>query len=287
MRAMRPTRHTRPIHPPNWRRFLLVLACLALLGDLFLTTAAARAAAPPPLDVRVLDFPSWVGPSDSLRVVLQVKNNTPAPIMDLRARLSFYQPFGSRTDLDAWLSGNRRSRTDPGAQDTLKLPDTIGPGESRTVTVAKTLSDVSFLGKQDDRVYPVRIVLSGGRVEAAPVSFPLVFFNQQAPVPLQLALMIPLHIQAIYDENGLVIPGRLHQQIGDGRISRILDGLQSFPDVPVTIAPSALLLDTLADLSDGYVIATRTGPQVVPPSDPSAIGAAALLARLRQLAARP
>ncbi|HEY8200928.1 MAG TPA: DUF6049 family protein [Actinomycetota bacterium] len=265
----------------------MALMCLTLVGDLLLTTAPARAATPPPLDVRVLDLPSWVGPSDSLRVVLQVKNNTPGPITDLQARLSFYQPFGSRTDLDTWLSGNRRSRTDPGAQDTLKLPDTIGPGESRVVTIAKTLSDVSFLGKQDDRVYPVRVVLSGGRVEAAPVSIPLVFFNQPAPVPLHLALVVPLHIQAVYDENGLVVAARLRQQIGDGRISRILDGLQSFPSVPVTIAPSALLLDTLADLSDGYVIATRTGPQVVPPSDPTALAAATLLARIRQLAVRP
>jgi uncharacterized protein DUF6049 len=283
----------RSIHPMR-RLCLLAIVCLTLVGDLLLTAVpaqaadpSARVAAPPPLDVRVLDFPSWVGPSDSLRVVLQVKNNTPDPVTDLEARLSFYQPFGSRTDLDSWLGGNRRSRTDPGAQDTLPLPDTIAPGETRTVTVEKPLSDVSFLGKQDDRVYPVRVVLSAGPLEASPVSLPLVFFNQPAPVPLGVALMIPLHIPAIYDENGLVVPSRLRQQIGDGRISRILDGLQSFPDVPVTIAPSALLLDTLADLSDGYTIATKTGPAVVPPADPSAIGAAVLLARIRQLASRP
>lgn len=288
---MRPTQLVRSTR--HLRLACLLLACLALMGA-FLTAAPARAAETiakgppvPPLDVRLLDFPSWVGPSDGLQVVLQVKNNTTGPISGLQARLSFYQPFGSRTDLDSWLSGNRRNRTDPGAQDTLKLPDTVGPGETRTVTIVKALSDVSFLGKQDDRVYPVRVALSAGRVEAMPVSFPLVFFDQPASVPLQVALMIPLHIPAIYDENGLVVPSRLREQIGNGRIGRILDGLQSFPDVPVTIAPSALLLDTLADLSDGYAIATRTGPAIVPPADPSAVGAAVLLERIKQLASRP
>lgn len=271
---------------PMRRLSLFAVLCLVLLGELSFAAVPARAA-PGHLDVRLLDFPSWAGAGDSLRVVLQVTNNTPEPITQLRARLSFYQPAGSRTDLDVRLSGSQRARNDPGAQDTLNLGETIPPGETRTVTISKALSEVSFLGKQDDRVHPVRITLSGGGVQAAPIWVPLVFFNQPAPLPLGLALVIPLHIQAIYDEDGSVVPSRLREQIGSGRISRILDGLQSFPDVPVTVAPSALLLDTLADLSDGYTVETRSGPAAVPPSDPVATSVGILLARMRDLASRP
>src|SRR5436309_5580017 len=117
---MRQMRLIRPMR----RLLLLAVVCLTVLGDLLLTTGPARADAAP-LDVRLLDFPSWVGPSDTLRVVLQVTNNTPDPVTDLQARLSFYQPFSSRTDLDAWLAGGSRSRLDPGAKDTLKLSDTL------------------------------------------------------------------------------------------------------------------------------------------------------------------
>ena len=264
---------------------VLAVLCL-LLGELLFAAVPARAAEPE-LDVRLLDIPSWAGAGDTLRAVVEVTNNTAEPVGPLQARLSFYQAAGSRTDLDVRLSAPRRDRNDPGAQDTLDLGETVAPGETRTVTISKALSEVSFLAKQDDRVYPLRITLSGGDVRAAPIWVPLVFFNQQAPLPLGLALVIPLHIPAIYDEDGVVVPGRLREQIGSGRISRILDGLQSFPDVPVTIAPSALLLDTLADLSDGYMVETRSGAATVPPSDPVAVGSAVLLARIRALAGRP
>lgn len=265
---------------------MLAVLCLLLLGEQLWAPVPARASEPD-LDVRLLDIPSWAGAGDTLRVVLQVKNNTAEPVNELRARLSFYQPASSRTDLDVRLSPSRRGRNDPGAQDTLNLDEIIGPGETRIVTISKALSEVSFLGKQDDRVYPVRITLSGARVEAAPIWVPLVFFNQPAPLPLGFALVIPLHIPAIYDEDGAVVPSRLREQIGSGRISRILDGLLSFPDVPVTVAPSALLLDTLADLSDGYTIETRSGTAAVPPSDPVALASAVLLARIKALASRP
>ena len=268
------------------RLTLFVALCLMLLGQVPLAAAPARPPEPE-LEVRLLDIPSWAGAGDTFRVVLQVKNNTAEPVTDLQARLSFFQPASSRTDLDARLSASQRARSDPGAQDTLKLDETIPARETRTVTISKALSDVSFLGKQDDRVYPVRITLSGARGQAAPIWVPLVYFNQQVPLPLGLALVIPLHIPAIYDEDGVVVPARLREQIGSGRIGRILDGLMGFPDVPVTIAPSALLLDTLADLSDGYTIQTRSGAAAVPPSDPVAVGSAVLLARIKALASRP
>jgi hypothetical protein len=279
MTTMRPTWAARGV-------VLLLLLSLAPAGAVLLPAAPARAAESD-LQVRLVDFPSWAGEADTLRVVLEVTNKTSEPATGLKARISFFQAATSRSDLEARLAGHRRAKNDPQAHDTLDLEDTVPPGETRTVAFSKALSEVSFLPTGENRVYPVRISLSGSGVEAPPISVPLVYFSSESPLPVGLALVIPLHVPAIYDENGLVVPGRVRRQIGDGRISRILDGLQSYPDVPVTIAPSALLLDTLADLADGYTAATGSGPVGVEPSDPTAVGAATLLDRIRGLAARP
>jgi hypothetical protein len=274
---------------PAKRLAAIASLCLVILSGIALEATPAAAAPVPEtgLVVRLLDFPSWVTPSDTLRIVLQLENTTAAPIEGLQARLSFFQPASSRTDLDAALDGRRRGRNDLRALDTIDLGAPMAPGETRTVTIEKALSQMSFLSKQEDGVYPVTIAITGDGVEAPPLSVPLLSSHDAAAVPLSVALVIPLHIPAIYDENGLVNPSRLREQIASGRITRILDGLQSFPDVPVTIAPSGMLLDTLADLADGFVVATGSGPSVVPPSDPTAVSAGVLLARISDLAKRP
>ncbi|MGH2690469.1 MAG: hypothetical protein ACRDKW_16930, partial [Actinomycetota bacterium] len=265
----------------------IAILTLVVLSGIALPPTPATAAPVPEsgLVARLLDFPSWVTPADTLRVVLQVENPSGEPIGEVQARLSVFTSASTRTDLAAALDGRRRGANTLLDLDTIEIEPPLAPGESRTVVIEKALSQVSSLRREG--VYPVTIAVVGSGADAPPIVVPLLSTQNPAALPLGVALVIPLHVAAIYDEDGLVNPSRLREQMGSGRISRILDGLQSYPDVPVTIAPSGMLLDTLADLADGFVVGTGSGPVAVPPTDPTAVSAAVQLARIADLARRP
>ncbi|HYN98765.1 MAG TPA: DUF6049 family protein, partial [Actinomycetota bacterium] len=108
--------------------------------------------------------------------------------------------------------------------------------------------------------------------------------------PLGLGLIIPLHSPSAYTDGGrpdVVTSNSLERSITGGRISRILDALEANPDLPVTLAPSGLLLSMLQDMADGYPRATSDGVVDVPPEDHRAQTAFATLARMQTLASRP
>lgn len=264
------------------RRLLLPLL---VLGSLWFSGASSPVAgAEPALEARVLDFPLWLGPGDSLRVPIQATNRGNTPLSEIRVKVSIHNGVQSRSQLNSAFRG---SLGQPQATDTFEIEGTIPAGQTRTLQVEKPLPEISFFRSADDGAYPVRITVSTGRASAPPITTPMMFFSRPADLPLTVALIIPIHTLPVVDPVGLVVPERLEQAFGDGRIDRILSGLERHPDVPVTLAPTPLLLDTLADLADGYTRTSSSGPSVVAGTDPAATAAAATLDRIRAVGARP
>lgn len=250
------------------------------------TTASAGREAD--LEAELVDFPVSVGPADSLTVGLEVTNSGSGVAGELEVALTIFQGVTSRSHL-AQTFQNRFGTTL--AVDTIPIEGTIGPRQTRRIEIAKPLGELAkFRNSTQDRAYPVRVIVRSGRVSSNAINTHMVFFHEPPEKPLGLSLVVPLHSPSAYIDGSrpdIVTSNSLERSIEGGRLSRILDALESHPDLPVTLAPSGLLLSMLQDMADGYPRATAEGTVNVPPEDPRAQNAFATLARLQSLAARP
>ncbi|CAN5830353.1 hypothetical protein BH23ACT12_BH23ACT12_07340 [soil metagenome] len=271
---------------------LFAVLILAVLG-----APAASAQSPSPssspsrqaqLEVKLVDFPVSVGPADSLTVGLQVTNSGSTAAGQLEVALTIFQGVTSRSRLEQTYE-NRSGTTL--AVDTIPVEGTVAAGRTRQIEIAKPLSELAkFRNSTQDRAYPVRVVVRSGRVSSNAINTHMIFFHEPPERPLGLSLVVPLHSPSAYTDGGkpdLVTSNSLERSITGGRLSRILDALEAHPEMPVTLAPSGLLLSMLQDMADGYMRATSDGPVEVVPEDPRAQTAFATLARLQGLAARP
>lgn len=247
---------------------------------------AARPAVPA-LTARLIEFPASVGPQDSLRIGLRVTNSSQRTLDQLRVAFSIYEPIHSRSRLEKSFRGSLGSLL---GSDTIPVEGGIEPGASRNITVDKPLSEISAVrSSREDGAYPVRIAVRAEDNATPPIDTQMIFFTAAPLEPLSLSLIIPLHSPSIYTDGRrprVVTSNSLEKAISTGRLARILDALEHH-EVPVTLAPSGLLLDMLDDLAGGYWKKNGRNVVRVGPEDPAAQLAARTLARLRLLAARP
>ncbi|HEX2053687.1 MAG TPA: DUF6049 family protein [Actinomycetota bacterium] len=280
-------------HPRGPAAAMLLLALLAAPAAALAATPSASPSASPAsrqvkLEATMVGFPIAVGPADSLSVALDVRNTGDLAAEGLEVALTIFQGVTSRSRLEQTYEGQLGTTL---AVDTLPVEGTLRAGETRRIEVAKPLSELAkFRNSTQDRAYPVRVVVRAGRVSSNALNTHMIFFHEPPEKPLGFGLVVPLHSPPVYTDGGrpdLVTNGSLERSIAGGRLSRILDALEAHPDLPVTIAPSGLLLSTLADMADGYRRLTPEGPVDVPREDPRAEAGSRTLARLQALAARP
>jgi hypothetical protein len=249
---------------------------------------AAPALAAPELRARLVGFPLFLGPQDALRVALEVTNTGDAPVDRMEVAVSIHEGVTSRSQLHGTYTG-RLGRVR--GSDTFPFEETIRPGATKVVEVVKPLSElVAFRGSRNDRAYPIRIVVRAGLVETETIDTYMMFFSEPPLNPLSLSLVVPMHIPSVYTDGrhpNLVASSALIRAITTGRLAKLLPALEDFPDTPITLGPSGMLLNMLDDMGDGYV--TRSGGESrrVEPEDPRAQAAAQALARLQALALRP
>lgn len=236
------------------------------------------------LEARLASFPIGLAPADALAVSLEVLNPSDSEAEDLEVTLQIYQGVTSVSALQETYRGRLGS---PLASDTVRVDGVVEAGGSRLISVSKPLEELSaFRNSTTDRAYPVRIVVRSSEDTALPIDTHMVYYSEAPEKPLGIGLVVPLHSPSIYtdgSEPDLVTSDSLHQSIAGGRLNSILTALERFPDLPVTLAPTGMLLSMLQDLATGY----RTPDEEVGSDDPRARAAAATLDRLRAIAARP
>lgn len=295
MRERNFRRYCHKVHT-NWRGKLGLIA-LVLCAAWPVTPAFSQqttlapstgSAAAPRLKTRLAGFPISVGPSDALKVSVEVTNSGDAPVDRLEVLLLIYQGIRSVSELQRTYGGFRGRQL---ASDTIPVDGAIEPGQTRTVEVAKSLGELSvFRNSTVDRPYPVRIVVRAGNVASEPIDTYMIFFTKPPEKPLGIGLVVPLHSPSAYTDGArpeVVTSDSLERSIQNGRLSKILDALERRPDLPVTLAPSGLLLSMLQDMADGYLRSSGRSTVPVPREDPRAQAAARTLGRLRSLASRP
>ncbi|MGH2720375.1 MAG: hypothetical protein ACRDJO_02060, partial [Actinomycetota bacterium] len=160
----------------------IAILTLVVLSGTALPPTPAAAAPESGIVARLLDFPSWVAPADTLRAVLQVENPGGEPVGELQARLSVFTSTNTRTELGAALDGRRRGGNTLLDLDTIEIEPPLVPGESRTVVLEKALSQVSSLRREG--VYPVTIAVAGKGAVAPPIVVPLLSTQGPAALPL-------------------------------------------------------------------------------------------------------
>ncbi|HEU5002683.1 MAG TPA: DUF6049 family protein [Actinomycetota bacterium] len=276
---------------------LWALVWLVPAGTIGLTAQpAAAASSGPSLSMKLVDFPTWMGPATDVSATVDVTNNGTAPVSNLSIHLDGYRPPGSRSELSNQLAG--KGLTSAWA-DSESFPDTLDPGQTKrfVLDLQTTLTTYSYFRQrasgQADRAYPVRLTVDVGNVPTVYLSTELIYFQETAEqYPLQVGLVIPLDAPAAFNPSDQETSRSLEQAIAPGgRIGRILAALQSpeFANVNVALAPTGEFLGGLAILSsgNGFPRVTRSGIQQVAGDDPVVQQAAATIQTLLHLATQP
>ena len=270
---------------PTSRRWTTALLTAAIA--LWPAAVAPLAEAQQQPAVRLIDASGTIGPTDSIRLVLDVTNRTAKAMGGLRVTMSIHEPLDTRYELQRSFTGSFGPML---GSDTISIDGEIAADQRRTIEIAKPVSEISFFrANAKDRPYPVKISVRSGKSLIGSVDTYIVFFSGPPAVPLGLAMVFPLHSQPIYTRASsptLVSSGTLERAL-EGRLSRIVQALEAFPELPVTIAPSGLLLDMLADMSDGYDRVEGKGKVRISADDPRSLAAANMLTRIKTLATRP
>lgn len=261
----------------------LTIAAVVTTGAIAATPARSQQSAA----VRLTAFPPSVSSEGSLRIGLDVRNTTSRPMTGLRVSIAIHEAINTRYRLERSFNGTLGPVV---GSDTFPVEGEVEPGSVRNIGVEKPISEISFLrSTSNDRAYPVRITVRSGRAVLGSVDSYMVHFKQAPQVPLGISVVVPLHAGPMYTRASMpsTVSNATFERAVTHRLDRVVRALEAYPDLPITIAPSGLLLDQLADLADGYERLEGRRRVRVAESDPRARAAAALLERIAAVASRP
>jgi hypothetical protein len=269
------------------RRLGPLLLALAAAAPLALpATSSAQTRSVPSVTMRVRSVSSWTGPGRALRVVVEARNEGAAPLERLSVRLTIRDRVRSRSALRAALEG--RAGGGVIAVTTEDLGRRLARGEAVEISVERDLSSLAAAFRPDrgrSGVYPLEIELQAEERTLAERSTAFVFLAAPPVASLNVVWVLPLHLPPLRDPQGVFdLPTVRAELSSEGRIGGLADLLAARSGAPLTLAPTGLFLDELADLADGFVAREGGSLESVPATDPLAQAAAAAIARLRAAA---
>lgn len=226
---------------------------LPLLGPL---PAAGQPAVAEPQLLRIASITPWVDRTHPLTVSAQITNPTESSLANLSIHLSVFARVANRSQLRNALDGRPSTASIGGT--TEYLDGSIAPGRQRSVVIRR---DVRTLGARLTRtgVYPLVITLrsTAGR---STVSTAMPFLGSRPQARLNVTWVLPLTRPTQQRADGVYPPDAL-SALGLEEMTRQMEVIAARPGLAVTLAPSPSLLDTLADLADGFTLHGATGAQ--------------------------
>ncbi len=239
------------------------------------------------MDFVVTSISSFVGTGLPLRIGITVRNLGDTPVEGAALRFTLHDRVRTRSALRQAL--DTEPRTDVLAVTTEQLEEPLPQGERRVVNIERDLGTLaSPFRRPQDGVYPITIQLraAGEKIDEAATAIP--FFFEQPTSKLNVVAVFPIHVPAAFDAAGAYQVGGLDRSVQrNGRLDVLLNALAAQPPLALTIAPTALTLDQLNDLGDGYLARDAGGTHDVADDDPSSVAARAALDHLRQIAGAP
>lgn len=253
----------------------------ALLAVLLATTLAPAAGAQPGLppqpgsaDIVVEQLSGVLTPGADLRVRVRLVNESSQTLTGLRVVGTLHRRTYSRFDyqqaVDEGAVGDVWSSFGDDAAP-------LQPGGSTTLDLTASAAELGFARPADKYgVYPLRLQLLVDGTSVDELVTSVVLTPEDVAAPVRLATVWPLDTEPAQQADGSYHPRLLEELAADGRLASLLEALDV--DTPVTLVPSGLLLDQLADLADGFTLADG---QPVGAEDREAQAAAAFLEQLR------
>lgn len=268
------------------RRIAAVVAAGLILVWLPVT-ARAQTVEPPSAVVALVDATPSLGPGAAIRFALEIHNRSSRALVDLRITMSIHEAIPTRYGLQRSFSGRLGPTI---GSDTFPIDGEVGAGQRRVVEVSKPVSEIGlFRSSAQDRSYPFRLTVRSGRTVVGAVETYVPYLTQQPAVGLNIVLIVPLTSEPVYTKTShpnAFGTSSLEKAVS-GRLERIVAGLEADPDMPVTIAPTGILLDMLTDMADGFEKVHGDKKTRVGAEDPRAVAAARMLERIAGIAARP
>jgi hypothetical protein len=266
------------------RRRLVVLLFVTI--PLLLPAPPIRGQEPAPtVRLRLLTQSPFASTRHPFRLSVEATNTGEKPIAGLGMTLTVYYPARSRSEY-------RQGLAEEGPQvaelivSPVRVGGTLQPGQRRTIVVQRRLGELADL--DESALYPVKVQLES---EGIPVGFlrsALVFIHERPLVPLNVSFTFVLDEGVPFLPDGTFRDDRLERTLGPGgRLRTAVEAIEAAP-TRMTVAISPMLLQGLDRMSRGYRVAAPGGRRrEVGPRDRGAERAAAMLQRLRGVAARP
>lgn len=265
------------------------LLILCVLGALIWPPGAA---AQPADDVTALltSFSSSTAPDRPLVVTLAVTNSGTTSVEEVAIRLTIHERVRNRSALTQAL--DREPQGEVLAVTTEELNEPLAPDETRIVTIQRDLGSLATAfaaGRGGSGVYPLTIRVTVGERTVIDRSGAFVFLATAPETKLNVVWVMPIHRATAADSTGAYNRTQLNRELlAGGTIRGMVEILERHPAAALTLAPSGLLADQLFDISNGFDARAEGGGRTpVPASDPIALAAGELLARLRTAFASP
>jgi hypothetical protein len=272
-------------------------ALLVLLAGLLL----AGSPSPPRADAQDPSFgvtltlasqTAWVDPvrDPLLKIAVAVRHEGEETLGDLTLNLTIGPRIVSRTVYEQTLVDG------PGdfaiAYRAYPIEGDLAPGETLRSTIELDLSQIVNIDTTDSGVYPARIDIRSEARPLAAINTPIVTIVRDPEVPVLMGWWATLDSPPLLGPDGAltgesaersVSPGGALAAQVDALLARAATGVPG-RDVPIDLAINPSVLDQLTRMTDGY---RRDDGTEVPAGEGGAAAAAALIERLRALAAEP
>ncbi|CAN5249509.1 hypothetical protein BH20ACT9_BH20ACT9_20350 [soil metagenome] len=232
--------------------------------------------------LRVTGLTGMLLPGGRFRARLRVVNDGPVPAVGLRVLGTLHRRTITRFDYQQAVDVGRVGglwtsfTEDVGA---------IEPGGSRTVVVERSDEQLALDSSGDYGVYPLRLQVQRDGVRLDEVTTSVVFSAPRVQEPLRVGLLLPVDEHPGRLASGRYRVDQLRSAVDtDGRLRGLVDGLLTRRGTPVTTAHSALLLEQLDAMADGF---QRANGSRVGADAPTARRAGRLVRQVRALTDDP
>jgi hypothetical protein len=240
-----------------------------------------RAQVTAPQIFRIASISPWTDKDHPFKLKVQITNPTELALESVSVRVSVFGRVLSRSQLRSALDGGTPTESIGSLVERLDEP--VAPGEQRTVTVERPVADL--LGSIAGRgVYPIQVSVEHSRGTAVAYTA-IPFFPPGSNVePLNITWILPVTAPTIRPTGGVYTQAAI-DSLDMAQLMQQMKAVAARPGANVTLAPDPILLDTLADLADGFRLAGPSGAVTVRPEDTIARAAAGLLDQMRASAA--
>jgi hypothetical protein len=238
------------------------------------------------VDLSMVDFIGAVSPEGVFRMRLRITNRTRRTLDDLRVVASVHRRAFHRLDFARAVDEGRVGELWGSLTADI---DALEGRRVTTVELRRTAAELGWGGDDDNQgVYPLVVRLLRGERTVETMRTAVVVVSSTVAQPVRAALVAPVDAPPAIGPGDTAEPGGLLRDLAPGgRLPGLLADLGRRPDVPVTFALDARLLDDAQDLADGYTV-VRRGERIAQPPTSSLAGAAGgFVNQLRRTMAQP